>query len=81
MKAPGEKGKCLTCEYCSSIDGNWRYAWCMYKNMRLICGPKVIDADRSMSKKEFREKYKDWSLKTLEKRVNPSWCPLRNKES
>lgn len=79
MKKPGEKGKCLNCEFCRSPGGDWISAWCMYKNMRYICG----GPDRSIqykNRKELINQNQGKAIELLKNRINPSWCPLRKED-
>lgn len=81
MNDSGEKGRCLKCNKLKmGIDGV--DAWCIYKNMRLICSintptKKLI----TTSKSEIIEKRREQLFTKLKGKVNPYWCPFRDKRA
>ena len=78
-KKPGEKGKCLSCEYCY-IGTDEINAWCMYKNMRFIYGITLSSEDRGLKHAQIKTKYKGQLVAKLQTKINMAWCPFRQEE-
>ena len=73
----GRKGTCLKCDYLK-VDVFGIDAWCTYKNMKRICtlDTKNNKLEPTISQSDERQ---DKLIKKLECKVNPYWCPLKEK--